>query len=420
MLDFNNNYKLSSGKFGTSLKYSKPINQLEEDEDWIITIKNGKVHITWEEFDKYLNQKLELIKKSSVFIWSDYFQFGSEDDYYAFNFKIDKYWKWLFNDDEATIMKLILNNPQSPNNFKKYWQEYIQEIKNHLNQKKYKEVFNKTIFILFDEPCQKQTENIKKLYNLAKQEVPGKEKFPGKLGVYLGSYNKDLVESIETSYNKNLVKSIDKMIWIVAKSSYDTMIEHRNHIYYKKEEEDRKRFWIYNDAIWGSFTCSAVNIRSTFWSAFINQIGGFLVSLIASWSIKEKEGEEEHMDPQGKLLKPQYILYHPGKKSKTDSTINPPHASLRLTLIRDGIEDYEYLKKFKEKLDKIIQYRNTRTLTKEQNEWLTEAEKLWEDIKNKIPEKKAIPQITLEELLRLRARIATQIEEYQKKNLNRF
>ena len=344
-------YKVSPGRISgfISLDLLKPgINE-----------NDGSLYINgWNEFDK---KAARLLEKYPVFIWSPYFQLGSKNGKLSLaphsikNTHKDK--EWLFSPNTGENEKII--NPKD-SHFQKYWPQFVQQVAKHLNDKGWLE---KTIFILFDEPKQSLMEHVQTMSKLAKEAVK-KINLKINLGVFLEYYNSDLINYIDT--------------WIMIPWNYRQMI-------------DKKiKFWIYNDPSWGSFISPATDIRTGFWSAFKYELGGFYLWHVAFW-------ENTY---EGKLVTPHDYLYYP-----SDSKI--PYPSLRLTLIRDGIEDYEYLKLYKELL--------AQAKLKNHPEFAN-ADALWREIKQAMPEvnqenKMIFPIDSIEDLSKLRNKMAEQIEK---------
>ena len=180
-------------------------------------------------------------------------------------------------------------------------------------------------------------------------------------------------------YESKLAGAIDT--WIVQPPGVGSLLE-----------KGCKEFWIYNDPRLGSFICPASDIRALYWMACHHGMGGFLVWNTVSWT--------EIVD--GRILSPHYIMYHPA-----DTRTGDPYASLRMTLVRDGVEDYDYLKLFEKRL--------AQARTKGRP-GLAEAEAVWAAVRRGMPKvntesETEFPFDSLADLLALRDRIAEQIEK---------
>ncbi len=313
-----------------------------------IKIKNGKMEIDWCDFDKALD-KFFNIRKFAAFQMIHFVQMGSHDRIYPKAPFFNKSKPPSF--DEPT--------------FRKFWPRYIRKLYQHLKEKK---CLDRALFVIWDEPYSTQYPWINDLLGMAKKTAPNIQ-----WGVFIDRYAPEIAGRINT--------------WIVQASLMGGI--------YKKG----RNIWLYNDERMGSFTNPAADVRGCFWQAWNYKLGGYLNSEIDAWSWGLRKPYDSYTN-----LAATHMWFYPDLNGGT------PLPSLRLALIRDGVDDYDYLKIFSEKL----------TEAKANNHpGLAEAQKLRNKLRRVMPKLNKYKKIdfklnSISELNEWRDRIADQIVKLSK------
>jgi hypothetical protein len=315
-----------------------------------LTIENQKLKIDWSEFDKGLENFFK-VDKFALFQMTHYVQMGSHGRKYPKPPFFNKKQQPDFNDPL----------------FQKLWPQYIKALYDRLKKRNY---LNRTLFVIWDEPYSTEYKNINMLSKLARQAAPDI-----KLGVFI------------ERYEEKIAKSVD--IWLTAARFMGAV--------YKRGE--KRNLWLYNDHRMGSFINPASDIRGCFWQAWHYKIQGFLNSEVDAWTWGWPKSFDKYHNVAGA-----HMWFYP------DIDGGMPHASLRLALIRDGLNDYEYLKLFAAKLA------SART---RKNPGLMEAEALWTELQKVMPEMNKQKSIafkvnSIAELDKWRDKIAAQIIKLSK------
>lgn len=282
-----------------------------------LTIENQEMKVDWGEFDKALEKFLD-IDKFAVFQMTHYVQMGSHGKAYS---KAP-----FFNKNRSPDF----NDPV----FRKLWPQYIKSLYARLKKHDYLE---RTLFVIWDEPYGTEYQNINLLSKLAKQAAPDI-----KLGVFIEHYEDKIARSVD--------------IWLTGAQSMGAVYENG----------EKRDLWLYNDSRMGSFINPASDIRSCFWQAWHYKIRGFLNSEIDAWTWGWPKSFDKYHN-----MRAVHMWFYP------DLNGGMPHASVRLALIRDGLDDYEYLKLFAEKLA------SART---KRHPGLEEAELVWTELQKIMPE----------------------------------
>ncbi|MFA6717305.1 MAG: glycoside hydrolase domain-containing protein [Victivallaceae bacterium] len=252
-----------------------------------LTIVEGKLKFDWTRFDKAL-EKFFTVRKFAGFQMDSRIQLGSHGKMYPVPPFFSKTHTPSVNDAV----------------FQELWPQYVKAVYERLKRKNY---LDRTLFVIWDEPYD-NWEEIKILANLAKKGAPGI-----KLGIFIDHYEPRLAEFID--------------VWLTPA------------IYMAGIYKPGRKIWLYNDGRMGDFTGPASDVRSCFWQAWHYKLCGFLNSEINAWHW----GCAKPFDKYHNLV-PVHMWFYP------DLDGSKPLPSLRLALIRDGVEDYEYLKLFADKL----------------------------------------------------------------------
>ena len=282
-----------------------------------LSIENQKLKIDWNEFDKALD-KFFKVDKFAIFQMTHYVQMGSHGKAYC---------KAPFFNKER---QPDFNDPV----FRKLWPQYIKALCTRLKKLNY---FDRTLFVIWDEPYSTEYQNINMLSKLAKQAVSDI-----KLGVFI------------EHYEEKIAKSVD--IWLTAAQFMGAV--------YKPGK--KRSLWLYNDHRMGSFINPASDIRGCFWQAWCYKIQGYLNSEVDAWTWGWPKSFDKYHN-----IRASHMWFYP------DIDGGMPHASLRLALIRDGLDDYEYLKLFAAKLA---------AARIKKHSGLKEAEALWTELQKVMPQ----------------------------------
>ena len=166
-------------------------------------------------------------------------------------------------------------------------------------------ILDKTLFIIWDEPYNTVFDDINTACRLARQAVPGIQ-----LGVFIDHAAKELTANID--------------VWL---SGYATLASLR----FAPETKD-KRAWCYNGIGMGDMNIPASHLRQYYWLADKYAIEGYLYSEINAYT-KPYVGK----DPE--------IFYNTYANHvwMYPDTIGNPRPSLRMTLTREGLDDYDYM-----------------------------------------------------------------------------
>ena len=248
-----------------------------------LTIENDQLVMDWNNFDKAL-KKFFKVNKFAGFQATHCIQWGSHSKLYMRKPFFDK-----------------KNHPPSVKDarFQKLWPQYVKELYQRLQE--YNRA-DQTLLVIWDEPYADAYKDIITLCELAKKTAPGI-----KLGAFISQYVPELAKYID--------------VWAVPASMAG--------LNWKKG----RSLWMYNDPVMGGLKNPASDIRGCFWLAKRFKIEGFLNSEINCWHWAWPKAK-------GKIAnrRPTHSWIYPNPQNKLK-----PLSSLRLALIRDGLDDYDYL-----------------------------------------------------------------------------
>ena len=166
-------------------------------------------------------------------------------------------------------------------------------------------ILDKTLFIIWDEPYNTVYDDINTACRLAKQAVPEIQ-----LGVFIDHAAKELTANID--------------VWL---SGYATLASLR----FSPETKD-KRAWCYNGIGMSDMNTPASHLRQYYWLADKYAIEGYLYSEINAYT-KPYIGKDPDVFYNTYA---NHIWMYP-------DTVGNPRPSLRMTLTRDGLDDYDYM-----------------------------------------------------------------------------
>lgn len=260
------------------------------------------------------------------------------------------------------------------------WQKYLEVFSNYFEKKGFEEIIDYS----FDEPKPQD-------YDLIREWAYNLHKFTKikNLIVFNNFYSQKVDERLLDDGTGR--SSID--IWVPKFSL---------HYYFKdffKERKDKgEEIWTYQAGVTDSFTPKwlldypLIEKRVSFWLFSLFDIKGMVYWGIDKWQRDVYEDPTVIIDD--KIYNGDgYLIYYGSKFG-----MNKPISSIRLKTIRDGIEDYEYLKILKE-LDYSSYLSLINKIATDWNNWSNNPDSLilvkkeiWERIRDLIKEKKSAIQ----------------------------
>ncbi|MDD4097322.1 MAG: DUF4091 domain-containing protein [Lentisphaeria bacterium] len=166
-------------------------------------------------------------------------------------------------------------------------------------------ILDKTLFIIWDEPYSTVYDDINTACRLARSAVPEIQ-----LGVFIDHAARELTGNID--------------VWL---SGYATLAALR----FNQETKD-KRAWCYNGIGMGNMNIPASHLRQYYWLADKYAIEGYLYSEINAYT-KPYVGQNPGVFYN---IYANHVWMYP-------DTIGNPRPSLRMTLTREGLDDYDYM-----------------------------------------------------------------------------
>ena len=260
---------------------------------------------------------------------------------------------------------------------------------NYLSQKP--EWLKKAYFYPVDEPL-----NTTMLDSVNRNGAILKENFPGYKMIIPMHYTEDLSGDGSVDYFEYVKDTVN--VWCPHNFFYSTWKDYQSNpkTYIcmtpliekklgefpermKKEQEGGDEVWWYVTRVPNGpeatvlINCEGVGSRELFWLQKLYNIDGFLYYLTNDWAFKENN---YGVDPKFEIVNGTVKSYGNGVLLYCGKPygIYGPVGSLRLEIVRDGIEDFEYLTMLKsflgeEKVDLVI-----RSLATSLTEWNSDAE----------------------------------------------
>jgi hypothetical protein len=253
---------------------------------------DGKtLQIDWTKFDiaaeKYFNEN----KFTALQLVE--FQMGSHMKFY--NHRFDKIFGRAISPDDPEFQEFI--------------GQLARQYADHLKEKKW---LDRCFVVVWDEPYRSVYPQIAKTTATIRKVAP--ELLPG---AFIGHMDKELAPSID--------------LWL---SCFEALYRIR-----RTPSENAKGVWCYNQVAMDHFRHPAAALRLQYFTAFKYNVSGYLYSEINEYT-KPFHGNKPDAVYNARI---NYCWFYPGEKP------GDTMASLRMTLTREGLDDYDYLALYRKK-----------------------------------------------------------------------
>ena len=221
------------------------------------------------------------------------FQMGSHNKFYNHRF------------DPIFGRKITPDDPE----FQEFIAQFAKQYADHMKAKNW---LDKCFTVVWDEPYAQVYPQIARTIATIRRVAP--ELQPG---VFIGYMDKQIAPHLD--------------MWL---TSFDALYKARN-----DDAEKHKPVWCYNNVAMDNFRHPAAALRLQYFTAFKYNVAGYLYSDINAYS-KPFRGKKADAFYN---IWVNYIWLYPGKKP------GETMPSLRMTLTREGLDDYDYLAMYKQK-----------------------------------------------------------------------
>jgi hypothetical protein len=230
--------------------------------------------------------------------------------------------------------------------------DYLPKIYKHLKDKEW---IDKAYFYAWDEPRGKGWTKAQKEIETASALAPGVKQL-------LTYYFVKRTEKTARESITKIIKSVPRTcIWCCLYSSFSDSEDHK--AFYRKISREGEMIWLY-DSNGKSFNIRSKSIehRAIFWNIRKYKLKGFLIWGSVDWrTLKISDtGSEISYELYNQSSNGDGFLLYPAGRSLYDGLM----PSIRLELMRDGIEDWEYFHLLDEKTKCIEKYKSNQTAQK--------------------------------------------------------
>ncbi len=253
-----------------------------------IRLDNGKLKIDWSDYDRVKKKYDRRFHVSQL----TSFQLGSHDLFIRWN----------------SILKKKYRDTNDPE-FKAVWEQFVAEAIRHHKEKNFT---GNTLFIIWDEPYSRWNDIINAAKVIRKHD-PGVP-----IGIFINKYKVELEPYID--------------IWLVSHGAIARMRT--------EPELKEKRVWLYNSGGMRDFRLPSSDLRGYYLLAWKYNIEGYLYSAINCLNqVRFKDGYFHNNYPTHAWM----YVSNDGKEL---------YDSWRQLLVTDGLDDFDYINIYAERLKK--------------------------------------------------------------------